>query len=369
MLGPSDGPRSSVLGRATTCNGPLTTGRTRDQGPRTRDLVVVALIILASRPDAALRVETLRSIDSLPPHIVGSYDEAINFQQDASGAYFVFDRRGHTVHAVDANKTSTRKILEIGQEDGRVIQPTGFDAAPDGRFVVADVPRAQQRVQTFDRSGKLLTGFFLPGAPAARVIIGNMMLNGAASVQHTGSTLLVSHPESGALFTEYSPGGYAQRSIGRLRTTGFEDDRDVHIAMNAGLPLVDPTGGFYYVFISGRPIVRKYSETGALVFERHIEGRELDSVLDSQPTQWPRRRIQDREVPLVTPVVRAAAVSATGELWVSLSVPYTYVYSSDGDKVRTVQFIGAGLISPTSLFFSRRGRLLVTPGCYEFDPK
>ena len=56
---------------------------------------------------------------------------------------------------------------------------------------------AQQRVQTFDRSGQLLTGFFLPGAPAARVILGNAMLNGAASVQHTGSTLLISHPESG----------------------------------------------------------------------------------------------------------------------------------------------------------------------------
>ena len=150
---------------------------------------ILAFIILASRPDAALRVETLRAVASLPPHIVGSYDEAINFQQDESGTYFVFDRRGHTVHTVDAQKTTTRKILEIGQEDGRVIQPTGFDVTADGRFVVADVPRGQQRVQTFDRTGKLLSGFFLPGAPAARVIVGNMMLNGASSVQHTGSTL------------------------------------------------------------------------------------------------------------------------------------------------------------------------------------
>ena len=135
------------------------------------------------------------------------------------------------------------------------------------------------------------------------------MLNGAGSVQHAGETLLISHPESGALFTEYSRGGYAQRSIGRLRATGFEDDRDLHIAMNAGLPLVDPTGGFYYVFITGRPMFRKYSATGTLVFERHIEGREIDVLLESQPTQWPRRRVQDREVPLVTPVVRAARVS------------------------------------------------------------
>jgi hypothetical protein len=326
------------------------------------------LIAAATHPAAALRVDVLRSTGGLPPHIVGTYEDAINFQQDASGTYVVFDRRGHTVHAVDAHKTTTRKVLEIGQEDGRVIQPTGFDMTPDGRFVVADVPRAQQRVQTFDRAGKLLTGFFLPGTPAARIIFGTLMLNGAGSVQHTGETLLVSHPESGALFTEYSPRGFAQRSIGRLRPSGFEDDRDLHVAMNAGLPLVDPTGGFYYVFITGRPIFRKYNAAGALVFERHIEGRELDPLLDAQPTRWPRRRVQDREVPLVTPVVRAARVSPSGELWVSLGVPHTYVYSADGDKIRTVQFSAAGIISPTSLFFTRGGRLLVTPGCYEFDP-
>lgn len=336
---------------------------------RTTSWAILAFIGLASHPDAALRVEVLRSVGGLPPHIVGSYEDTINFQQDRNGTYFVFDRRGHTVHTVDANKTMTRKILEIGQEDGRVIQPTGFDLAPDGRFVLADVPRAQQRVQTFNAEGKLLTGFFLPGTPAARVIFGNLMLNGAGSVQHAGETLLISHPESGALFTEYSPGGFAQRSIGRLRATGFEDDRDVHTAMNAGLPLVDPTGGFYYVFIAGKPIFRKYSAAGTLVFERHIEGRELDVVLENQPTRWPRRRVQDREVPLVTPVVRAARVSPSGELWVSLGVPYTYVYNTDGDKIRTVQFSAAGMVSPTSLFFSRSGKLLVTPGCYEFDLK
>ena len=57
-----------------------------------------------------------------------------------------------------------------------------------------------------------------------------------------------------------------------------------------------------------------------------------------------------------------------GQLWVSLAVPYTYVYDTHGDKARTVQFRGAGILSPTSLFFNGAGRLLVTPGCYEFQP-
>jgi hypothetical protein len=187
-------------------------------------------------------------------------------------------------------------------------------------------------------------------------------------VQHTGSTLLISHPESGALVTEYSFGGYAQRSLGRLRNTGFEDDRELHIALNAGLPLVTPDGGFYYVFVTGTPLFRKYDAKGVLQFERHIEGRELDAFLAAQPTRWPRRKLGGDEVPFVAPVIRAAAVNDRGELWISLAVPYTYVYDADGDKSRTVQFRAAGLISPGSLSFSRSGRLLVTPGCYEFDP-
>jgi hypothetical protein len=170
------------------------------------------------------------------------------------------------------------------------------------------------------------------------------------------------------LFSEYLPNGSAVRGIGTLRATGFEQDRQLHMALNAGLPLVDPTGGFVYVFLAGTPAFRKYDAKGELVFERHIEGRELDEHLRVLPTRWPRRKVEDREVPLVTPTVRAAAVDARGQVWVSLVLPYTYVYDKDGDKLRTVQFRAAGIIAPTSLFFTPNGRLLVTPGCYEFQP-
>ena len=334
----------------------------------TRILIAASFCALAVSSPLALRVEILRSVGGLPPHIVGRFEEPIDFEQAATGVYYVFDRRGHAVHTVDQDKRFSRKAIDIGQEDGRIIQPTGFDVTADGRVVVTDVPRAQQRIQTFDAIGERLSGFFLPGQPAARIILGSLMLNGASSVQHTGETLLVSHPESGALVTEYSVAGYAMRSFGTLRPTGFESDRQLHVAMNAGLPLVDPTGGYYYVFITGRPFFRKYDAKGAVVFERHIEGREIDDLLAAQPTRWPRRQVDDRTVPFVTPVIRAAAVDPRGELWISLAVPYSYVYDAQGDKVRTVQFEAAGIISPSSLSFTRSGRLLVTPGCYEFDP-
>jgi hypothetical protein len=338
-------------------------------GPFFFFLLLIVLVWSPLAPaNSALRVEVLRSAGGIPPHIVGAFEEPISFQQAESGQYFVFDRRGHTVYGIDAKRTAAWKLIEIGHEEGRVIEPGAFDLAPNGTFVVADAPRGQERLQIFGPGGNRLGGFTLPGRANARVVTGSLVLNGIGSVQYTGTTFLISQPETGTLFVEYSPNGSAFRSIGRLRDTGYEHDRDVHLALNAGLPLIDPTGGYIYVFLAGKPMFRKYDAKGTLVFERHVEGRELDDSIASLPTKWPTRKIADREVPFVMPTVRAAAVDGSGHLWVSLAVPFTYVYDTHGDKARTVQLHAAGIVSPTSLFFTRNGRLLVTPGCYEFDP-
>jgi hypothetical protein len=317
---------------------------------------------------AAPRVEVLKSLSAVPPQIVGEFEEPISFQQATNGQYFVFDRRAHTVYGIDERRSAAWKLIQIGEETGRVLQPQAFDLAPNGTFALADAPRGVERVQIFGPGGNVIGGFTLPGRIGARVTIGSLVLNGVGALQYTGASFLISQPESGTLFTEYLPNGSAVRGIGRLRATGFEEDRDLHMAFNAGLPLVDPTGGFVYVFLAGTPLYRKYDAGGELLFERHIEGSELDVYLRSQPTRWPRRKVEDREVPFVTPIVRAAAVDPRGQLWVSLVLPYTYVYDTHGDKIRTVQFHAAGIIGPTSLFFTQNGRLLVTPGCYEFQP-
>jgi hypothetical protein len=71
-------------------------------------------------------------------------------------------------------------------------------------------------------------------------------------------------------------------------------------------------------------------------------------------------------VPFVPPAVRTAGVDRAGRLWVALRSPVTYVYDTSGDKIRTVQFRATGVMLPNSLFFTNDGRVLVTPGCYEF---
>jgi hypothetical protein len=209
-------------------------------------------------------------------------------------------------------------------------------------------------------------GFILPGRGASRVVLGTMALNGVGTLSFDGRSLLMSHTETGWLITQYALDGTPVRSIGQLRRTGHEADRDLHLALNAGIPIADPTGGFYFVFMAGAPAFRKYDANGTLLFERVIQGREIDPVLAAIPDRWPRR--SGGELPFVTPTVRTAAVDRTGRLWVSFVLPVSYVYAADGEKVRTVQFRGAGIVSPASLWFSENGRILVTPGCYEFAP-
>ena len=334
---------------------------------RRKICTVTGGLALAVAPVSSLRVEILRSTGGLPAHIAGSFQNPVGFQRSDAGVYYVFDRRGHSVYTV-AGDTAT-KIMEVGAETGRVLDPTAFDIDPgDGSFVIADAPFGRQRIQTFTGSGGRIGGFTLPGKQMPRLTLNTMVLSGIGSMQFTGRTILISQPEAGALITELAFDGTPARSFGQLRATGQEADANVHLAMNAGLPLIDPTGGFYFVFLAGVPVFRKYDTKGTLLFERHVEGAEMDEYVRTLPTRWPTRRTEDGDLlPLVLPGVRTAAVDRAGRLWVALSsAPVTYVYDTSGDKVKTVQFKAADTLLPNSLFFTKDGRILVTPGCYEF---
>jgi hypothetical protein len=324
--------------------------------------------VLAASGAAARKSDVLRSVAAIPAELAGKFREPIGFQQARSGQYFVFDRRAHTVFGIDEERTSVWEIVKIGIEAGRIIDPTAFSVEPNGTFVVADAPSGRERVQIFSAAGFRLGGFTLPGRSRPRVQFGGLVLNGIGSLQYTGSSILMSQPDTGALIAEYTLSGGVNRTFGNLRATGHEDDAELHLALNSGFPLIDPDGDFLFVFQTGQPLFRRYDRTGRLLFERHIEGREIDEAIARLPTTWPTRATSEGEMPLVTPTVRTAAVDPAGNLWVSfVAVPYTYVYDRDGDKIRVVQFRGAGIISPAGLFFGPNGRLLVTPGLYEFD--
>ena len=326
-------------------------------------LVLSPLVLHAQSPGVVL---TLKSVGGLPPATCNVFRDPVALQQTAAGTYYVFDRRDHAVYSVPRGGRDPVKIVDIGGEGGRLLEPTAFDLGANGTFAVADAPRGQERLQVFDGAGKWIAGFFLPGRAQTRVSVSGLALGGVSTLAYLGNGIALNQPETGALITEYGLSGTPVRSIGTLRSTGHESDRQLHFAMNTGIPLPHPDGGYYFVFLSGTPVFRRYDAKGGLVFERVIQGRELDPVVQQMPKKWPRRTVDGTELPLVVPNVRTAAIDGAGNLWVAFLTPFTYVFDGTGEKIRTVQFRAAGLIAPSSFFFTAKGTLLVTPGCYEF---
>lgn len=319
----------------------------------------------------SIQHSALQSVGSLPAHIAGSFEDLAACHVTPENDYLVFDRRAHSVYRVARDGTGgAKKIVQIGVKPGEILHPIAFASAPDGTFVVADSPGGQDRIQIFLYIGASVGGFLLPMRSVPRIMLGDVVLSGVGSIDYTGKTLLVSHPEtSDALITEYSTDGRVLRSFGELRTTGHEADRDLHLALNGGLPLAIPGGGYYFVFVAGVPMFRKYDAKGQLLFERHIEGPEIDDHLKKMPGTWPRRKVGGEEYPIVPSGLRTAAVGTDGKLWISLLVPKTYVYDVAGDKTRVVEFRGAGVLAPNDLFFTRDGRIVASPGCYVFEGK
>jgi hypothetical protein len=328
--------------------------------------LAATLISAGAREPRLLPVETLAAIGALPAHVAGQFNDISACEQSREGEYFVFDRRSHAVFAIAPPYETARTLVQIGAEPGRLLRPTAFDLAPDGRFVVADAPNNKGRIQVFLTSGANVGGFTLPTRDVPTMIFDSILQTGIASLVFTGRSIVISQPELGGLVSEYSMDGTTSRTFGTLRATGQEHDREVHLALNTGLPIVNPKGGFYYVFLGGVPMFRKYDAAGTLLFERHLEGPELDEYVRTLPNSWPKRRTDEGELPIVRPAVRAAAADADGNLWVSLAAPYTYVYDDAGDKRRTIQFRSTGIVSARSLFFTHDRRVLITPGCYAF---
>ena len=333
-----------------------------------RRAIVFAGVVAAAAltPASPIAPEVLRATGGLPAHVVGKFREPIAFAAAKTGEYLVLDSRAHTVYVIDRSGEPVRQTLPIGLEQGKILSPAALSLAPNDIFAVADAPKGDERIQYFTLAGETLGAFYLPPRATPRAAISMRVLGSVNSMTFTGRTFLINQPESGALISELDTTGAVVRQIGSLRVTSHEADRDLHIALNVGLPLPDPTGGFYFVFQTGVPMFRKYAADGRLLFQRHIEGVEIDAAIQSLPTTWPKRPTGTGMFPVVPPLVRTATVDPNGRLWVSLFEPFTYVYSPQGDKVRTVQLEGASVLRATSLFFASPKRLLVTPGCYEF---
>jgi hypothetical protein len=311
----------------------------------------------------------LRPTGALPAGIAATFLDPIAFVETSTGEAIVLDRKASAVYAIDSARKTVRRLLQAGSDERGLVTPGALALGPDDLFAVADAVKGVERIQYFTARGARVGGFYLPDRPRPRVTLDSVTISGIGSVEFASRSFFVNVPSRGRLVSELDVDGQTLRQFGLPRPTGQAPDADLEALLNVGLPLIDPTGGFYFVFQTGTPLFRKYDSSGALVFERHIEGPELDAEIGALPTEWRPRAPDEGRMPIAAPLVRTAAVDRLGRLWVALNVPFTYVYDLQGTKVRTVQFDATGPLLTRSLFFADRDRVLVTPGCYEFASK
>lgn len=333
-------------------------------------VATIGVIVTAAAGARAVvpAIEILTATGGLPPNIVGQFREPAAFIQTDDGRYVVYDRRAQIVYAVDAAKKTVSKLIAIGPSDGEILRPLAFAASQRRTLLILDNPGEYERVQVFHDTGTALSVFrrFPESADALHLNVDAMLSSGLGTVSAIDTDVLTQSPDGKSLISQYTPNGVMTRRIGTLRPTGHENDRELHLAMNSGIPLAAPDGSIYFVFTAGVPMFRKYAADGRLLYERHIEGPELDTTLQSLPSVWPKRTVKNIEFPMVASTVASATIDPQGRLWVTLTLPFTYVYDADGNKTRTVQFRGAGVLMPRQLFFTKDGRILAAPGCYEF---
>jgi len=327
--------------------------------------LLLASIAAVAGTGAAVDVEVLRPDAAVPAHLIGRFEGLSALLRTAPGSYLALDRRAHGVFRIDADAGTMERLFEVGYWPGEVLRPSAIALRTGGIFAVLDAPNDYQRIQYFGEGGRLINGFYLPVEGRPQMVIGGTVVEGVGAMAFGDRTFLVAEPNWGSLFAELDTSGRVVSHIGELRRTGFESDPELHQALNTGSALFDPMGGYVFVFQTGIPLFRRYDADGTLLYERHVEGPELDPLILSLPTTW-KREADDDDHPLVPVLVRATAIDDEGSLWMSLASGYTYVYDRQGHKTRVVRFEAAGPLTPTFLHFSSGGRLLVTPGGYEF---
>jgi 6-bladed beta-propeller len=195
---------------------------------------------------------------SVAPYHVASYE----------GKYFVSDVKRNRLLVLDEDQRVQKEIGRIGSGPGRFTHPKQVGVAADGVLYVYDA--YNDRIERFGPDGNyidefrttLFQGFAI--SPKSEVYLGQ--------------------PEKGSLIAVYSGSGQQLRSFGKLKRFSdvygskysYKDDL-YRLAINRVNIAIDKDGYVYASFMLA-PLIQKYSPDGRLVFERRLEGPDVDNL-------------------------------------------------------------------------------------------
>jgi DNA-binding beta-propeller fold protein YncE len=275
------------------------------------------------------------------------------------GLYVVSERSRNSVLVIDGQLSVRKVIGGIGSGPGRLFRPGHLNVASDGVIYVQD--GGNERIQSFDFDGHFLGGFQT-----------TQYMGFAAGA---GGEVYLGQPERGALVTVYSRDGRVLRSFGKTKTLsevyGTEQaarDEQFRNAINRVHLTVDADGSVLVNFALA-PILQKYTRQGELVFERRLEGPEVDALTQEVLSEFGGQHLVMSLDGFPERLMSLEAVALPGgEINVVLIDGSIYVADAEGRKVGIVRPRARQKFTPEMTGVSPAGELMLvglTPrDCY-----
>lgn len=282
--------------------------------------------------------------------LFGGLDVDVYDVASYKGLYVVSDRTRNSLLVINDRSEIQKEIAGIGSAPGRLFRPGYLDVASDGIIYVQD--GGNERIQSFDLEGRYLGGF------ATTPFMG--FAAGA------GGEVFLGQPEKGRLVTVYSRDGKVLRSFGSLKkfsevygSGSADDDEKWRNAINRVKISVEPDGSVLVSFMMA-PLIQKYTREGVLVFERRLEGPEVDRLTQSALTTEGGGNLTMSMDGFPEHVMALEAVSLPGdEIDVALTDGSVYVADAEGRKVDVLHPHASNRFTPEMVGLSPAGEMVV----------
>jgi hypothetical protein len=313
--------------------------------------------LVAGRSDS----DVISAKSRVPPATGPRYEEVFNniplSAYDVAayqGKYILSDFKGHRILVVGDNMQVEKEFGRIGSGPGRLFHPGSLDVAGDGTIYVQD--GGNERIVKFTSDGHHLGD--LPLSDFAGFAVGPR------------NELYLGQPEEGHLITVYSSSGKKLRSLGQLKKFSeiygpefAEKDLPYKTAFNRVRLSTDADGNIYVSFML-TPLLQKYSPAGELLFERRLEGPEIDRLMAAIQKQKYIGTMSDgadARIVALDPVIEPSS----GNILVPLVDGSIYLADRDGKRLN---FLRPQAMQPTDESFypfaaglGAKGELLVSP--------
>jgi DNA-binding beta-propeller fold protein YncE len=285
---------------------------------------------------------------------LSAYDVATH-----GGRYYVSDMRGNRVLVFDGDMRLERSIGTIGSGPGRLIHPGYLDVSGGGTLYVQD--GGNERIERFTPDGRYAGEFPTP-----------FLYEGFAVGRH--EEVYLGQPENGHLVTVYSETGKVTGGFGELKKFSdvygaefAEKDTLYERGINRVRLSTDKEGNVYVSFMLA-PLLQKYSPDGRLLFERRLEGPEVDRVTNVLLQHPPEKFLSFAKDGFEERIVALDPISdpKTGNIYVLLADGSIYVADREGRKVSVLSRQGDQRPAyPFMGGLGARGEILIIP----FSPR